>query len=613
MKKNGFALLDVVIIVVLILIVSAFVYTFVLSRKKSNKRYAELSEMQRNIRAAMEIICNEFQMVEYKVREQGFKCNLARWINADHVSGKADPLYSTLNNNFIITLNPNNRPDIITFFRPTGGSFRLSPKNSEEYFGAEKKDTKIALDIPADKLKEKIKIGDTIRIGNGCGFAQVKEISGKKLTIDTDPTVPENQGLADNYPANEKVTKIDVITYALFNEDNDSSFAYHDEGHPRLVRRINNEHYVSVQDDIIDFQIKPIDETQYTIQLTAQTKTGEKPQVFSLDSTVIIGKERERIITAAPDRDLMTSCPLPARCKNFEAFSEDKSGLEKIHLRWDPVTTDTDGNPLGNDCVVINHIIYYGTELGNYSFHYETGTETDVILSPKGMSSCSFYVSVAAQNNEGIGIRARPILVEANKNFIPDAPQGLKGVIGKDKSSVDLTWKHNADNGIKSYNIYRLASERKDFKRISAIDVTDGPDFSPSYHDANFYDLPVLCRAYFYKITAVGCSEESDFSNVISVYLEDAIAPQAPSEFFASNQGGTVKLSWEKSPDDGAGAHDVEGYNIYAYDVSGPKKIGFVASGYTSYVRDHTFDHYGICAVDKCGNQSPIVENIGGQ
>ena len=93
MKKNGYSLLDLIMILVLILIVSALVSKLVISRKKSNRRYTELSEMQRNIRSAMEIICSEFQMVEYKVRERGFKCDdLARWINVDQISEKADPI-----------------------------------------------------------------------------------------------------------------------------------------------------------------------------------------------------------------------------------------------------------------------------------------------------------------------------------------------------------------------------------------------------------------------------------------------------------------------------------------------------------------------------------------
>ncbi|MGA1866937.1 MAG: fibronectin type III domain-containing protein [bacterium] len=606
MKKNGYFLFDLIIIIVLILIMGALAFRLVISQQKRKKHNIELFEMQRNIRISMDFIKREFQQIEYEGTKQNFPCNLTHWINIEKMSWKEEPMYLTLNNQLIITFVPDNRPDILTFFKPTDKVFALAPKDGSEYHGAEKNDTRITLRLSPSQLKKNIKVGDIIRIGKKCCFAKVKDIVSQSLTIDTDPTTVGNQSLATYYPPNEEVAKIDIITYALFNEHNDPSFKHHDEGHPRFVRRFNNEKYESIGEDLTDFQIKAINRTHYKIYLTGATKTGEHPQVFSLNSTVELGKQK-RIKKAAPVKKSSDTCPLPARCNNFKALSEDMSGIGKIHLSWDPVTTDVDGNMLRDDCRVINNIIYYGSEVGEYDFHHKTGTKTEVICTPKGITSCSVYITVAAQNRGGIGSKASPVMIKANENFVPQPPRGLQGTVGRDGISIDLAWAQSAEKGVRGYNIYRLTSEKKDFKLIGTIEHPYDSDFPPSYHDANFYDLPILCRAYFYKITAVGCPQESDFSEVVSVYLEDKKAPTSPKELVVRTQGMTVKLSWEKSLDDGGGDNDVDGYNIYGYDAAGPHKIGFVAAGYTSYVRDNDFKKYGVCVLDKCGNESKIV------
>ncbi len=126
---------------------------------------------------------------------------------------------------------------------------------------------------------------------------------------------------------------------------------------------------------------------------------------------------------------------------------------------------------------------------------------------------------------------------ETNSN-IPTAPASLKAS-AKSPTSISLSWKStNAD----SYNIYRSTSKDGTYKKI-------GTSEKAAYTDKTV----TKGKTYYYKVTAVDISGESEFSDISSAR---AVAP-APSTVKASKaKSGAAKITWSKS----TGA---SGYEIY--------------------------------------------------
>lgn len=81
-------------------------------------------------------------------------------------------------------------------------------------------------------------------------------------------------------------------------------------------------------------------------------------------------------------------------------------------------------------------------------------------------------------------------------------------------------------------------------------------------------------------VTAINPDRISGDSNVEGpVAAVDNVPPQAPTNLVATDPGlgGTVDLSWDRSPDDGTGQNDVKGYNVYRNTTGSPFTTAAVA------------------------------------
>ena len=129
---------------------------------------------------------------------------------------------------------------------------------------------------------------------------------------------------------------------------------------------------------------------------------------------------------------------------------------------------------------------------------------------------------------------------------------------------------------------------------------------------------------YFALETADFVGNLSQLSNVASAWAAvDPFPPLPPSDLAAADTpgdaGGSVTLTWKRSPDDGAGAGDVYGYKIYrrtqntAYISSAP--YASVPAGSVSYADPAATEnirfYYSVAAFDS-SNNSPLSNEAWG-
>jgi len=122
---------------------------------------------------------------------------------------------------------------------------------------------------------------------------------------------------------------------------------------------------------------------------------------------------------------------------------------------------------------------------------------------------------------------------------------------------IHLNWNRLNSPYVAGYNIYRSASEAKDFVLIRSLEnKASGPDeIRATFTDtANLADL----TAYYYKVTAFESPEtETTFSRTVSAITRGK--PPVPKGLKAeSGQVKQVDLAWEQSPQE-----EVRGYKIY--------------------------------------------------
>ena len=141
-----------------------------------------------------------------------------------------EPYTPAMNENLIITNGASDPPDdMITFIYADTNPTTLSSL-------ANAGDNTITLSMGATEVGETFHVGDMIFIGSGITYltgeleyAKVLTVSGQQLGIDCDPVLVGVQGIqrALGYRSGAEVGLMKVVTYAVFNETNDSSHNYH--------------------------------------------------------------------------------------------------------------------------------------------------------------------------------------------------------------------------------------------------------------------------------------------------------------------------------------------------------------------------------------------------
>ena len=142
--------------------------------------------------------------------------------------------------------------------------------------------------------------------------------------------------MAEDQVSGEVIREINIITYTVFNDDNDPSFQNHTQGHPVLKRKHNEAEYMDLTEDIEDFQIISHSPPNYKLQLT--TRTASQGDYVEGESDKY--KRSELLVDFKIRNYLESACLAPETPTGISIDGLDASSPCEIHGRQ---ARDVDG------------------------------------------------------------------------------------------------------------------------------------------------------------------------------------------------------------------------------------------------------------------------------
>jgi len=263
LSSQGFTMIEILIALTLLgVAVGTFCQIFI-SQSEAYKTQANIVQRQQELRAGLEIIARDFRSAGYPLLNQSFLKDLTVWMPSSFIP-KA-PQIVTPNGTVTVTSGGDN-PDILSLVILLSSETNPTTLAQQALAG----DTTIRLALSSSESEAQYNISDTIYIGKPAETAQVKGISGQTLIIDTDPFQPGNQGLKNSYLPGTEVGEISLVSYAVFNDQNDPGGKYHDIGIPVLKRKINACGFEPLAENIIDLKIIPIKSDLFQVRLSVR-------------------------------------------------------------------------------------------------------------------------------------------------------------------------------------------------------------------------------------------------------------------------------------------------------------------------------------------------------
>lgn len=582
---QGFTLVEILVAILISSLLVTAIFGFFITQHHAYTVQEQVVEMEQSTRAAMDMLRRELRMAGYHAVGNQLINHLPDFVPAAFIP--AYPVTVNLDANPKISKGSGDDPDVITFLSVVPTNHNPTVLSTAAAAGS----SQLSLALTGTQTGAQYNVGDLLHIGACSEYAKVTAISGNTLTIDTNPAVLGNQGLARGYAAGTPVGEISVVSYAVFNEDNDPSFHRHDPGHPVLKRKVNAGSFQPLAENITDMQVQHIGSGE--ILVTLSSRTDRPDHKFADNRGYRTYSTRARITVRNADHVAVgTACDLPSPPSSLVLSGLDSEDPCKINLSWDRVT-----GPAG--CEVSMYQIYYGTVSGAYLFRAEVGDVTWHTLDVSGLNACSYYVRVAAVNSAGIGLRS-------DENVITDiqAPAVPAGVTAENIDGVErrvvLSWKKNTECDLQGYHVYGKAESVSGVApRISAAMI---PKEQTHYTDTGFSMTQIDCAAYSYHIEAMDfCPNPSVWSADVSVSPAPPAPPTTPG---FTTDGLRDILSWKVSEND----FYVNDMNyIVGYQVYGPSHIllaAGLAPGTKIWHSPSTHAYYDVSATDACGNES---------
>ena len=260
---QGFTMIEILIALTLLGVVLGTFCQIFISQSEAYKTQANIVQRQQELRAGLEIIARDFRSAGYPLLDQSFLKDLTAWIPSSFIP-KA-PQIVTPNGIFTVTSGRTN-PDILSLVILLSSETNPTALAQQALAG----DTAVKLNLSGSEVDAQYNISDIIYIGKPAETAQVKAISGQWLIIDTDPFQPGNQGLKNSYLPGTEVGEISLVSYAVFNDQNDPGGKYHDPGIPVLKRKINACGFEPLAENIIDLKIIPIKSDLFQVRLSVR-------------------------------------------------------------------------------------------------------------------------------------------------------------------------------------------------------------------------------------------------------------------------------------------------------------------------------------------------------
>jgi len=293
--SQGFSLIELIIALVMSVVVMSGIYAYCNSQHKSHTIQTRVNELNQGIRFAINRMVSEVRMAGFKTGSGTtvFHASASNWYwtynpdpNCNLVGTK--PYAPAVTDNLIIRKGACDPPDdmLIFMYADSDPAIQLAAAASGPVPPAVYGDVWIKLNLSTDDTAKRFKKGDIIYIGFGTRrypeddleYAKVISISNNWLYIDTNPLLGGCQGLKNvtGYRIGTEVGLVNVVTYAVFNDKNDTTFTYHDKGHPVLARKCNT---VEFQPFVEDIESLEVTAQGNDVQITLIARTSkEEPE-----------------------------------------------------------------------------------------------------------------------------------------------------------------------------------------------------------------------------------------------------------------------------------------------------------------------------------------------
>jgi prepilin-type N-terminal cleavage/methylation domain-containing protein len=260
---RGFTLIEFLISLILLgLVLGTFCHIF-LSQTKTYKTQSKVLQGQQGLRIALEIIARDFRSAGYPFGDHPFLAELTTWVPSSFIPKAPQPVTP---NGIITVTSGGSNPDMVSFLIVL--SSESNPTTLSQ--GALVGDTSIRLALTATQTNEQFNLSDLIYIGKPGELAVIREIFGAILTIDTDPVKPGNQGLKKAYPQGTEVGEVSLVSYAVFNDKNDSEGKFHEIGVPVLKRKTNACGFEPLVEDISELKMVSVNTDLYRLELSVR-------------------------------------------------------------------------------------------------------------------------------------------------------------------------------------------------------------------------------------------------------------------------------------------------------------------------------------------------------
>jgi len=268
MKKSnhshGFILTEVLVVLLILGLILTVCCRLFLSQAEAYKNQQGNLQGQQNFRNALEIMARDIKGVGYPELPSFFTAGLSNWIAPSFIPRLPDPVLLQ----DLVTVTPGNGgPDSLSLLLLLSSSTNPTVLAQAALPG----DTLLQLALNGSELDDQYNIGDVIYIGKPAEPAVVTQISRTFLYIDTDPLQPGPQGLKRRYAQNTEVGELSLISYAIFNDQNDPGGNYHDLGMPVLKRKTNAGGFEPLVEDITDLKVQPIPPGLFRLELSLRT------------------------------------------------------------------------------------------------------------------------------------------------------------------------------------------------------------------------------------------------------------------------------------------------------------------------------------------------------
>ena len=583
---RGFTLIEILVALVITSILAIAIYSFFIGQHHAYTIQDQVIEMEQNARAAMDMIRRDLRMAGYHAMGDELINNLSDFVPSSFIP--TSPVTVNLDANPKISEGSGTDPDVITFLSVLPTSNNPTTLSAAVSAGA----TQISLSLNNSDTDTQYNVGDMIHIGTTSEYATVTAISGNTLTIDTNPAVTgSNQGLAQNYAAGTPIGEIYVVSYAVFNDDNDPSYDKHDAGHPVLKRSANGGGFQPVSENITDMQLSHLGDGEIEVILSSRTDRADHKfqsnggyRSYTTSASV---KVRNADTVAVG-----TTCAVPSAPSNVVLDGLNNTFPCQINITWDAVTTPT-------GCEVSGYKIFYGTTSGSYPFSVDVGDVTSYTLDISALNACTYNVAVSAVNSAGYSPKSAEQSIADTQ--APAMPAGFNAEnINGVERKVTLSWDMNTECDLQGYNIFG----RSDSLSAPApqINTTIISKAFTNYSDTNF--TPIDCDTYHYSIEAVDfCPNSSGATTEVSVYPTAPAPPTGPT--FATS-GTTDTISWILSTDDFEvnSMNYIVGYKVY--DPTGTL-LATLGAGTDNWTSASANSYYDVTAIDVCSNESDAL------